>query len=163
MTNFEPFDTEKYTENTSPLRLIVAGLMVGFGSQYATKNANRSFGLDGVPGFNLKSIIGHIFALIAACLTHTYGLYKYLPDTPRIININLPHNITYAAYLLVFILIPFICFVISSKKSFKSNSLLNLSTNLSFVVILYRNILWLWFNAGRIDLEKSHLLLSHAW
>lgn len=99
---------------------MIAGLLVGFGSQYAAKGSNNSFGLDGIPCFNLKSVLGHIFALIAGCLTHTYQLHTYLPETPRIIDISLPDNITYTAYLLVFILIPFICFVISSKKSFKS-------------------------------------------
>jgi hypothetical protein len=59
--------------------LIIAGLLVGFGSQYAAKNSNHSFGLDGVPSFNVKSILGHTFALVAACLTHTYALHQYLP------------------------------------------------------------------------------------
>jgi len=102
------------------LRLIIAGLLVGFGSQFAVKDSNSSFSLDGVPAFNVKSILGNIIVLITGCLTYTYKLHTFLPQTPRIIDLDLPENITYTAYLLVFLLIPFVCFVISSKKSFKS-------------------------------------------
>lgn len=62
---------------------------------------------------------------MVACLTHTYKLFEYLPNTPRIIDLDLPDNITYNAYLLVFLLIPFICFVISKAKSLKSKKYFN--------------------------------------
>lgn len=147
LTDFEPFDSPKFTQNTSPLRLIVAGLLVGFGSQYAAKDSNNSFSLDGMPSFNVKSILGNIFAILAGCLTHTYQLHTYLPETPRIIDINLPDNITYTAYLLVFILIPFICFVISSKKSFKSTYLKKFSLDFLLVALFDWSCLWLWTHA----------------
>ena len=124
LTSFDPFDSCFYTENTSVVRLIVADLLVGFGSQYAKINSNNSFSLDGAPKFSIKSIIGNILVIVSACLTHTYALYKYLPKTPRILHIDLPENISYTAYLLVFMLIPFLCYVFSSRKSFKSKFLL---------------------------------------
>lgn len=90
LTSFDPYDAPSYTQNTSPVRLIIAGLLVGFGSQFAKINSNNSISLDGTPKFSLKSIIGNILVLVSACLTHTYALYKYLPDTPRILDIELP-------------------------------------------------------------------------
>jgi len=77
------------------MRLIIAGLLIGFGSQYAKIGSNNSFSLDGIPKFSFKSIVGNIVVIIAACLTHTYSLYKYIPETPRIIDIDLPKNISY--------------------------------------------------------------------
>ena len=85
LTSFDPFDSPNYTEKTSAVRLIFAGLLVGFGSQYAKIGTNSSFSLDAIPQFSLKSIFGCIVVFISACLTHTYALYKHLPETPRII------------------------------------------------------------------------------
>lgn len=69
---------------------------------------------------SLKSLIGNILVIITACLTYTFKAHEYLPSTPRILEVSLPGNITYAGYLLVCLLIPFFSFVISGKKSFKS-------------------------------------------
>ena len=87
LTSFDPFDSPSYMEKTSAVRLIFAGLLMGFGSQYAKIGSNNSFSLDGVPQFGLKSIVGCVLVFISACLTHTYTIHKYLPETPRIIEI----------------------------------------------------------------------------
>lgn len=55
-------------------------------------------------------------------LTVTYKVGESLPKTPRIIEIanrSLPKNISFDSYLLVTLLVPFICFLISNKKSLK--------------------------------------------
>jgi hypothetical protein len=55
-------------------------------------------------------------------LTVTMRLGENIPRTPRIIEIAnraLPRNISFDSFLLVTLLVPFICFLISPKKSLK--------------------------------------------
>jgi hypothetical protein len=55
-------------------------------------------------------------------LTITYKLASWVPQTPRIIEIvnnSLPRNISFDSYLLVSLLVPFLVFLLSSKKSMK--------------------------------------------
>jgi hypothetical protein len=76
----------------------------------------------GVYRFSLSSIIYFFSYFGAAMLTVTYKIASYIPSTPRIIEIankSLPRNISFDSYLLVTLLTPFICFLISSKKSLK--------------------------------------------
>ena len=76
----------------------------------------------GVPTFNLTNLVSFLTLFGSTMLTITYRLGETLPKTPRIIEIankSLPRNISFDAYLLVTLLVPFICFLISSKKSLK--------------------------------------------
>lgn len=76
----------------------------------------------GVHRFSLNSLVYFFTYFGATLLTVTYKLSQYIPKTPRIIEIankSLPRNISFDSYLLVTLLTPFICFLISSKKSLK--------------------------------------------
>jgi hypothetical protein len=94
---------------------------MGFGYQYATGGFYND-GLFGVPRFTLRSLISTSALYISAILTASYKLFKWVPNTPRILELadeNLPRNITFDSYLLVTILMPFLIFLISPKKSLK--------------------------------------------
>lgn len=76
----------------------------------------------GVPQFSLTSIASFLAFFGSAMLTVTYKLNQMIPKTPRIIEIAnraLPPNISFDAYLLVTLLIPFVAFLISKKKTLK--------------------------------------------
>jgi hypothetical protein len=55
----------------STLRLVFAGVLVGFGSQYATGNTKND-GFLGIPRFNFRSLISNIIALIFCMITVTF-------------------------------------------------------------------------------------------
>ncbi len=76
----------------------------------------------GVPTFSLNSLLSFLALFGSAMLTVTYKISENMPKTPRIIEIanrSLPKNISFDAYMLVTLLTPFICFLISPKKSLK--------------------------------------------
>jgi hypothetical protein len=116
--DYHPYDTFAYLEKISTLRLIIAGILVGFGSQYASEN-QRNDGFLGVPRLTLRSISSYTISFVVCVLAATYKIHKFIPTTPRILDIELSKNISFTAYLLVSLLIPFICFLLSPKKSFK--------------------------------------------
>ncbi len=79
-------------------------------------------GILGLPTFSLRSLITTVTVIGTAMLTITYKLANWIPETPRIIEIannTLPRNISFDSYLLVTLLVPFIVFLLSSKKSLK--------------------------------------------
>lgn len=121
LTNFYPFDEELYLKKISTLRLILSGALVGLGSQYAITGSENS-GLLGLPTFSLRSFLSIISVFGTTMLTVTNDFHKWLPKTPRILEIanqSLPKNISFDAYLLTSLLIPFICFLVSNRKSLK--------------------------------------------
>ena len=76
----------------------------------------------GVPQFSFTSLLSFITLFGSTMLTVTYRIGEKLPKTPRIIEIAnraLPKNISFDAYLLVTLLIPFVMFLISKKKTLK--------------------------------------------
>lgn len=76
----------------------------------------------GVHRFTLNSLVYFFVYFGSTMLAVTYRLAEYIPKTPRIIEIankELPRNISFDSYLLVTLLTPFICFLISSRKSLK--------------------------------------------
>lgn len=95
-------------------------------------------------------------------VTITCRLGEKLPKTPRIIEIankSLPRNISFDAYLLVTLLVPFICFLISSKKSLKGliESLAHFAIGIlmgSFLMLL-----------GWSNIQKTYqrFTFSNAW
>lgn len=116
-----PFDDEVYLRKLSTLRLIIAGALVGTGSQLAL-SGREGTGVLGVPAFTLKSLTSTIAFFGSAMLTVTLKWGEKLPRTPRIIEIAnraLPKNISFDSYMLVTLLVPFICFLIAPKKSLK--------------------------------------------
>jgi hypothetical protein len=118
---FYPYDEESYLKSISTLRLILAGVLVGLGSQIAVLG-RENCGILGLPTFSLRSITTTIVIFGTTFLTVTYKLATWIPQTPRIIEIannSLPKNISFDSYLLVTLLTPFIVFLISSKKSLK--------------------------------------------
>mgnify|MGYP001024056100 FL=1 len=107
---------------------------MGLGSQLALTN-NEHGGALGVPRFSPTSLLYRIAMLGTTLLTVTMRLGESIPRTPRIIEIAnraLPRNISFDSYLLVTLLVPFICFLISPKKSLKGmiESLLYFATGI---------------------------------
>jgi hypothetical protein len=119
--SFYPYDDENYLKKISTLRLIISGLLVGLGSQIAILG-RENCGILGLPTFSFRSLITTITIFGTTMLTITYKFTEWIPQTPRIIEIannSLPKNIAFDSYLLVTLLVPFIVFLISSKKSLK--------------------------------------------
>lgn len=105
----------------STIRLIISGALVGLGSQYTISNFEGTGSL-GIPTFSARSMLSTVVLFGTTMLTVTYQLHKWIPGTPRIIEIaneSLPKNISSDTYMLVSLLVPFICFLIASKKSLK--------------------------------------------
>jgi uncharacterized membrane protein YedE/YeeE len=156
-----PFDDEVYLQKISTLRLIISGALVGLGSQLALQGREDS-GVMGVPTFSVNSFVSVVTLFGSAMLTVTYRFGESLPKTPRIIEIanrSLPKNISFDSYLLVTLLVPFICFLISEKKSLKG--LIESLTN--FVIgIIVANFLMLigWSN---IQKTYSRFTFSNKW
>jgi hypothetical protein len=119
--DFYPFDSSVEMKAISALRLIIGGLLMGFGYSYCTFGSNNE-GLFGLPRFTLRSILTTAISGGCAFAFATYKLFKYIPSTPKVfvlLDESLSRNISFSSYLLASILVPFICFLISKKKTLK--------------------------------------------
>ena len=92
----------------------------------------------------------------------TQQWHTYLPATPRVIEIanrSLPKNISFDAYMLVTLLLPFIIFLISSKKTMKGM----IETLLHFTVGILLGALCMIFGVSQIKEVYRLLRYSPNW
>lgn len=85
---YDPYDKIEYTQDSSVVRLILAGLLVGVGTELGS-GCTSGHGLCGMPRFSLRSYIAVIIFLTTGIVVATAKFYEYLPDTPQQLNITL--------------------------------------------------------------------------
>jgi len=71
INSYFPFDKDLYLKKISTLRLIISGILVGFGSQLAITDKYNT-GIMGVHRFTLSSLVYFLSYFGAAMLTVTY-------------------------------------------------------------------------------------------
>lgn len=159
--SFYPYDDDTYLKTISTLRLILSGLLVGIGSQVAILG-RENCGILGIPTFSLRSLVTTITIFGTTMLTVTYKLSSWVPQTPRIIEIannSLPKNISFDSYLLVTLLVPFLVFVFSSKKSLKGM----IESLLYFVVGVLIGCFIMFLGFSEIQKTQSYFRYSKKW
>jgi hypothetical protein len=95
-------------------------------------------------------------------LTVTYKLASYVPHTPRIIEIAnnaLPRNISFDSFLLVTMLVPFIVFLLSSKKSLKGM----IESLLYFSVGILIGCFVMYMGFSEIQKAQSYFRYNRKW
>jgi hypothetical protein len=135
--------------------------LVGLGSQIAISGRENT-GTLGLPTLSPKSLVTTFTIGGSAMLAVTYKLSSWVPQTPRIIemaNSALPRNISFDSYLLVTLLVPFLVFLLSSKKSLKGliESLLYFSVGLligCFIMLL---------GFSQIQKSQNYFRYSKKW
>lgn len=159
--SFYPYDEDSYLKRISTLRLIISGVLVGLGSQIAVLGRENS-GILGLTTFSLRSLVTSITVIGTTMLTITYKLANWIPDTPRVIEIAnnaLPKNMAFDSYLLVTLLVPFIVFLLSSKKSLKGL----IESLLYFIVGGLIGCFVLFMGFSEVQQAQSYFRFSKKW
>ena len=73
-----PFDSISFTLGSSTTKLIVAGALVGFGTDLSN-GCTSGHGLCGMPRLSIRSFASVLVFLSTAIITGTYSLSSYLP------------------------------------------------------------------------------------
>ena len=73
-----PFDSISFTLGSSTTKLIVAGALVGFGTDLSN-GCTSGHGLCGMPRFSIRSFASVLVFLSTAIITGTYSLSSYIP------------------------------------------------------------------------------------
>ena len=112
--------------------------------------------------FSPRSLLELIVGMGTTMTAITQQWHTYLPATPRVIEIanrSLPKNISFDAYMLVTLLLPFIIFLISSKKTMKGM----IETLLHFTVGILLGALFMIFGVSQIKEVYRLLRYSPNW
>lgn len=78
-----PFDPLPFTLGSSTTKLIVAGALVGFGTDLSN-GCTSGHGLCGMPRLSIRSFTSVLLFLSTAVLTGTYSLSSYIPEIPQL-------------------------------------------------------------------------------
>lgn len=73
-----PFDSISFTLGSSTTKLIVAGALVGFGTDLSN-GCTSGHGLCGMPRLSIRSFASVLLFLSTAVITGTYSLSSYIP------------------------------------------------------------------------------------
>jgi uncharacterized membrane protein YedE/YeeE len=73
-----PFDSISFTLGSSTTKLIVAGALVGFGTDLSN-GCTSGHGLCGMPRLSIRSFASVLVFLSTAIITGTYSLSSYIP------------------------------------------------------------------------------------
>ena len=73
-----PFDSISFTLGSSTTKLIVAGALVGFGTDLSN-GCTSGHGLCGMPRLSIRSFASVLLFLSTAIITGTYSLPSYIP------------------------------------------------------------------------------------
>ena len=73
-----PFDSISFTLGSSTTKLIVAGALVGFGTDLSN-GCTSGHGLCGMPRISIRSFASVLVFLSTAIITGTYSLSSYIP------------------------------------------------------------------------------------
>ena len=73
-----PFDSISFTLGSSTTKLIVAGALVGFGTDLSN-GCTSGHGLCGMPRLSIRSFASVLVFLSTAVITGTYSLSSYIP------------------------------------------------------------------------------------
>lgn len=98
---------------------MVSGLLVGIGSTLA---GGEIFGhvLCGLPRFSIRSIFATLLIGGSAVYAYRGRFTRVIAKHSDAFAVNLPSNIDADTYLLISLLVPFVCFIFSQKKSLRA-------------------------------------------
>jgi uncharacterized membrane protein YedE/YeeE len=117
--SFWPFDKKKFIEQTDPGMLVAAGLLVGLGVAF-THGGIVHYGVCGLSRFSKRSFVAVLLFGLCAFFTNEYKLSASIRTvTDDVFDWNLPRNLTCETYMIICLLVPFFCFLMSEKKSLK--------------------------------------------
>jgi F0F1-type ATP synthase membrane subunit c/vacuolar-type H+-ATPase subunit K len=114
--NFSPFE---HQVSDPRLRLIIAGLLVGFGTQIGN-GCTSGHGLCGLARTSTRSITAVMLFLVTAIVTATLEVGSYIPYIHEIDSLSLPANMP-ALYFIIAIFVMFIVVVFMSSSNGSPN------------------------------------------
>jgi uncharacterized membrane protein YedE/YeeE len=80
LSDFYPYDKVALGRNT---HLIIAGLLVGFGTQLAS-GCTSGHGLCGLPRLSLRSFGAVMIFLSTGIITATFNINRLIPSLPQV-------------------------------------------------------------------------------